>query len=46
MIQEVLVYILLAGACSYVGYRFYVQLKKKQACDKCALMQEAKKAQK
>jgi hypothetical protein len=45
MIQEIIVYTLLAGACTYVGYRFYAALKKKQACDKCALMEAAKKNQ-
>jgi hypothetical protein len=46
MLQSIIVYILLTGACSYVGYRFYAALKKKQACGKCALMEAAQKAQK
>ncbi len=45
MIQETIVYILLAAAAAYVGYRIYGSVKKKQACGKCVLMDEAKKAQ-
>ncbi|MFL5763386.1 MAG: FeoB-associated Cys-rich membrane protein [Bacteroidia bacterium] len=43
MIQSAIIYIILVGACAYVGYRMYGQLKKNQACDKCALMEAAKK---
>ena len=46
MIQEIIVYILLALAVVYVGYRIYSSIKKKQACDKCALMDAAKKPDK
>ncbi|MGZ4034790.1 MAG: FeoB-associated Cys-rich membrane protein [Bacteroidia bacterium] len=45
MIQEFIVYILLAFASAYVVYRVYKSIKKKQACDKCGLMEAAKKAQ-
>lgn len=44
MIQEIIVSIIIAAAVVYVGYRFYSSLKKKQACGKCVLMEEAKKA--
>lgn len=44
MIQQLIIYILLALATTYVGYRFYSSIKKKQACDKCGLMEAAKKA--
>ncbi len=44
MIQEIAAYILLAIASTYVGFRVYGSIKKKQACGKCVLMQEAKKA--
>ncbi|CAN5477533.1 hypothetical protein BH10BAC1_BH10BAC1_01370 [soil metagenome] len=44
MIQELIIYILLASALAYVGYRIYGSIKKKQACGKCVLMDEAKKA--
>jgi hypothetical protein len=43
MIQEIAVYGLLILALSYVGYRLYSSLKKKQACGKCALMEAAQK---
>ncbi len=43
MTQEVLVYILLALASAYVGYRVYKSVKKKQACGKCVLMEAAQK---
>jgi hypothetical protein len=46
MIQEVIVYILLALATAYVGKRIYDSIKKKQACAKCALMDIAKKTDK
>lgn len=42
MIQEFIIYILLAGASSYIAYRIYGSIKKKQACDKCVLMEAAK----
>ena len=44
MIQEIIIYILLALASTYVGYRIYGSIKKKQACDNCGLMEAAKKA--
>lgn len=43
MIQELIIYILLALATTYVGYRIYSSIKKKQACGKCVLIDEAKK---
>ena len=46
MIQQVIIYVLVALAVAYVGHRIYSSLKKKQACDKCGLMEAAKKAQK
>ncbi len=46
MIQQIAIYIILALATSYVGYRIYGSLKKKQACEKCALMDAAKEARK
>ncbi len=46
MIQEIAVYIILACAVGYIGYRFYRSMKKQQACDKCGLMEAAKAAQK
>jgi len=45
MIQQLIIYILLALATAYVGYRIYSSVKKKQACGKCVLMDEAKKVQ-
>lgn len=44
MIQEIAVYGLLVLALTYVGYRLYSTLKKKQACGKCALMEAAQKS--
>lgn len=44
MIQELMIYILLGLAITYVGHRFYSSIKKKQVCGKCVLMQEAKKS--
>jgi len=46
MIQQILIYVLVALATAYVGYRIYGSIKKKHACDKCGLMEAAKKAQK
>ena len=46
MIQEILIYVLLATALAYVGYRIYDSIKKKHACDKCGLMEAAKEAKK
>ncbi len=46
MIQEIIVYIILGGACFYAGYRIYSSIKKKQACDKCELMKVAKEGKK
>jgi hypothetical protein len=46
MIQQIIIYFILAGSVSYVGCRIYSSIKKKHACDKCALMDAAKKAQK
>ncbi len=46
MIQELAVYILLTIAFAYVGYRIYGSIKKKQACDKCALMDAVNKENK
>jgi len=46
MFQEIAVYLLLSLAVAYVGYRIYSSIKKKQACDKCGLMEAAKAAQK
>lgn len=43
MLQEVIIYILLILASYYIGSRFYRSIKKKQACGKCILMEEAKK---
>ena len=44
MLQQLIIYIILALACFYVGYRFYRSVRKKQACDKCGLMQAAQAA--
>lgn len=44
MLQEIIVYTILAVAVGYVGYRFYGNMKKQSACGKCALMEAAKKA--
>ena len=46
MIQEILIYIILAFSLAYVGYRIYGSIKRKQACDKCGLMEAAKESQK
>jgi hypothetical protein len=46
MIQEIITYLLLTLASAYVGYRIYSSIKKKQACDKCGLMEAAKAVQK
>jgi len=46
MAQQIIVYIILTVAAFYVAYRFYKSIKKKQACDKCGLMEAAKAAQK
>ena len=46
MIQQIIVYILLALAIVYVGFRIYNNVKAKQACAKCALMDAAKKTDK
>jgi hypothetical protein len=46
MLQQAATYILLFSAISYVVYRFYSMIKKKEACDKCGLMQAAKDAKK
>ncbi|MFY9309026.1 MAG: hypothetical protein WAQ28_08255 [Bacteroidia bacterium] len=43
MIQNIITYTFLALACSYVVYRTYASIRKKQACSKCALMEAAKK---
>jgi hypothetical protein len=44
MAQEILIYILLALASAYLAFRIYGNIKKKSACDKCAIMDVAKKA--
>jgi hypothetical protein len=46
MVQQIITYTILSLACFYVGFRFYKSIKKKQACDKCGLMEAAKTAQK
>ena len=46
MTQEVLMYIILILALAYISYRIFGSIKKKQACDKCGLMEAAKSAQK
>lgn len=43
MVQDLAIYILLAIASAYMVYRIYGSIKKKRACDKCALMEAAKK---
>lgn len=43
MIQQIIIYFLLALASVYVGYRIYGSIKKKQACGKCALMEAVQK---
>jgi len=43
MIEQLIIYILLGFAGAYVGYRLYNSIKKKQACGKCVLMEQAKK---
>ena len=42
MTQSIIVYLILAASVSYLGYRIYSSIKKKHACDKCALMDAAK----
>jgi hypothetical protein len=42
MTQELASYILLAIATFYVGRRIYNSIKKKNACDKCSLMEATK----
>lgn len=44
MIQQIAIYIVLAFALAYVFSRIYKSIKKKQACGKCVLMDEAKKS--
>jgi hypothetical protein len=44
MIQTILTYLLVILATGYVGYRIYSSIKKQKACDKCGLMEAAKKA--
>jgi hypothetical protein len=46
MIEDIIIYILETASLAYVIYRVYSSIKKKQACDKCGLMEAAKKAQK
>ena len=43
MIQQIIIYILLILAITYIGFRIYSSIKKKQACTKCALMDVATK---
>jgi len=43
MIQEIIVCILSTLATIYMGSRIYKSIKGKHACDKCALMDAAKK---
>lgn len=42
MIQEIIIYVLLALASGYVIYHGYESLKKHKACGKCELMKAAK----
>lgn len=42
MSQEIASYILLLLATIYIGRRIYKSIKKKSACDKCALMDATK----
>ncbi|MEI6487988.1 MAG: hypothetical protein WCP52_03450 [Bacteroidota bacterium] len=46
MIQEIIMYVILAIATAYVVFRIYQSVKKKSACEKCALMDAAKEAKK
>jgi hypothetical protein len=46
MLQQLIIYIALTLSLVYVGFRIYGSIKKKQACDKCALMNAAKEASK
>ena len=46
MFQELGVGVLIIIALTYVVYRLYGSIKKKQACDKCELMQAVKKEKK
>lgn len=43
MLQDLIIYALITTASAYMGYRIYGSIKKKQACDKCTLMEAAKK---
>jgi hypothetical protein len=43
MIQQIILFIVLGVAVIYIGYRVYISIKKQQACDKCVLMDAAKK---
>jgi len=45
MLQSVIILIALLLSVGYVAYRLYSSIKKKKECDKCALMDAAKKAQ-
>ena len=43
MTEQVAIYIITLLAFAYVAYRLYGSIKKKKACDKCALMEATKK---
>jgi hypothetical protein len=45
MLQSILVLIIVLISVGYVSQRLYNSIKKKKECDKCALMDAAKKAQ-
>jgi len=45
MLQSIITLLLVVISAGYVSYRLYSSVKKKKACDKCALMDAAKKAQ-
>lgn len=42
MIQQIIIYVLLALASIYVVYRGYENIKKQKTCGKCELMKMAK----
>jgi hypothetical protein len=42
MLQQIIIYIILAAAAAYVVYRIYSSVRKKE-CDKCALKEAVSK---
>jgi len=44
MLQQIAVYIILTIDVAYIIYYIYTVIKKKEACNKCELMKEVKRA--